>query len=331
TRQSLPSEMRMDELEAHSVVLTYEGGRFILKDEVFSQFPLSIDPPPSEEWTTRTMDIVGRHAKEAKRVEVSFDTIAPDPSKFWTMSSAAELKVAVGRMGATRLQMFRLGKGVAQHSIIAGKTGSGKSTLLHAIVTNLAMWYRPDEVQFYLVDFKKGVEFKTYATHALPHARAIAVESDREFGLSVLQRLDAELSSRGNLYRKIGVQDLNSYRQATGEAMPRVLLIIDEYQEFFSEDDKLAQDAALLLDRLVRQGRAFGVHVILGSQTIGGSAGLSRATIGQMAVRVCLQTSDADSQLILGDGNSAARLLTRPGEAIYNDAGGLVEHNSPFQ
>jgi hypothetical protein len=42
-------------------------------------------------------------------------------------------------------------------------------------------------------------------------------------------------------------------------------------------------------------------------------------------------TSEADSQLILGDGNSAARLLSRPGEAIYNDAGGLVEANSPFQ
>jgi S-DNA-T family DNA segregation ATPase FtsK/SpoIIIE len=71
--------------------------------------------------------------------------------------------------------------------------------------------------------------------------------------------------------------------------------------------------------------------VLLGSQTIGGSSGLSRSTIGQMAIRIALQTSEADSQLILGDNNSAARLLTRPGEAIYNDAGGLVENNSPFQ
>ncbi len=330
-RQSLPSEMRLEEIESHSVVLKYQDGRYIWKDPMFSQFPLDIDPPPSEEWLTRTMDIVGRHAKEAKRVEVSFDTIAPHLDEFWTLKSNQEVSVPVGRMGATRLQYMKLGRGVAQHVLIAGKTGSGKSTLLHAIITNIAMWYRPDEVEFYLVDFKKGVEFKTYATHALPHARAIAVESDREFGLSVLQRLDAELTKRGNMYRKIGVQDINSYRQETGERMPRILLIIDEFQEFFTEDDKLAQDSALLIDRLVRQGRAFGVHVILGSQTIGGSAGLSRATLGQMAVRVALQTSEADSQLILGDGNSAARLLTRPGEAIYNDAGGLVENNSPFQ
>src|SRR5436190_12706598 len=113
--------------------------------------------------------------------------------------------------------------------------------------------------------------------------------------------------------------------------MPRTLLIIDEFQEFFSEDDRLAQDAGILLDRLVRQGRAFGIHVLLGSQTIGGTSGLARSTIGQMAVRIALQTSEADSQLILGDNNSAARLLGRPGEAIYNDQGGLVEANSPFQ
>ena len=93
------------------------------------------------------------------------------------MISGDLVVVPVGRMGATRLQALRLGRGVAQHVLIAGKTGSGKSTLLHALVTNLAMWYSPDEVEFYLIDFKKGVEFKTYATHGLPHARAIAVTS----------------------------------------------------------------------------------------------------------------------------------------------------------
>jgi S-DNA-T family DNA segregation ATPase FtsK/SpoIIIE len=50
-----------------------------------------------------------------------------------------------------------------------------------------------------------------------------------------------------------------------------------------------------------------------------------------MGVRIALQCSEADAQVILSDDNSAARLLARPGEAIYNDAGGLVEGNSPFQ
>jgi DNA segregation ATPase FtsK/SpoIIIE-like protein len=330
-RQPMPAHAHIEDIEQHSVNLVQEGDHFVWKDEVFKKFPLTLDTPPSEEALTNILHIVGKGAKDANRVEVNFDTIAPNPEELWTLDCTSELRVPIGRLGATRLQSLRLGRGVAQHALIAGKTGSGKSTLLHALVTNLAMWYSPDQVEFYLVDFKKGVEFKTYATHDLPHARAIAVESDREFGLSVLQRLDGELARRGELFRKAGVQDLGSYRQQTKQVMPRTLLIIDEFQEFFSEDDKLAQEAGVLLDRLVRQGRAFGIHVLLGSQTIGGTSGLARSTLGQMAVRIALQTSEADSQMILGDSNSAARLLSRPGEAIYNDQGGLVEANSPFQ
>src|SRR5262249_21359794 len=210
-------------------------------------------------------------------------------------------------------------QGTSQHVLVAGKTGSGKSTLLHALICNLALCYSPDEVELYLIDFKKGVEFKTYATHELPHARVVAIESEREFGLSVLQRLDAELKLRGDRYRERGVQDINGFREAGGGRLPRILLIVDEFQEFFVEDDKLSQDAAQLLDRLVRQGRAFGLHVLLGSQTLGGAYTLARSTIDQMAVRIALQCSEADAHLILSDDNSAARLLTRPGEAIYND------------
>lgn len=332
TRHPVPPGIHLEDLESHGLTLVQSGEGLKWKDEVFGSFPLTLDPAPGEDFLTAVLHKVGRAAKEANRVEVPFDSIAPSPGEFWSRSARDEFAVPIGRMGATRLQSLRLGRGVAQHVLIAGKTGSGKSTLLHVIVTNAAMWFAPAEIEFYLVDFKKGVEFKTYATMELPHARAIAVESDREFGLSVLQRLDAELTRRGELFRKAGVQDISGYRQAANaQVMPRTLLVIDEFQEFFSEDDKLAQDAALLLDRLVRQGRAFGIHVLLGSQTIGGSSGLGRATLGQMAVRVALQCSEADSQIILGDSNTAARLLGRPGEAIYNDAGGLVEANSPFQ
>ena len=89
---------------------------------------------------------------------------------------------------------------------------------------------------------------------------------------------------------------------------------------------------ALLLDRLVRQGRAFGIHVLLGSQTLSGAYSLARSTTGQMAVRVALQCSEADANLILPDErNDAARFLSRPGEAIYNDQNGLLAGNHPFQ
>ncbi len=307
-------------------------GTFSFASGAFAALPLELDAPPTDSALMDMMTLIGRAAKTAARVEVPFDAIAPKDNAFWSLSSAKNLRVPVGRAGATRLQQFLLGEGTSQHALIAGKTGSGKSTLLHAIITGIATWYSPDEVELWLVDFKKGVEFKTYAEHALPHARAVAIESDREFGLSVLEGLDAELSRRGELYRDAGVQDIASFRAARPETrMPRILLVIDEFQEFFLDDDRVSQGASMLLDRLVRQGRAFGMHALLGSQTLGGAYSLARSTMGQMGVRIALQCSEADSQLILSDENLAARLLSRPGEAIYNDAGGRLEGNSPFQ
>jgi predicted ATPase len=322
----------LKDLEPHCVQLAWKDGRFLWKDPDFGKFPFRPDPLPDDDFATRALQVVGEEAKRAKRVEVPFEYIAPPADRWWTCDSRAGIDVPLGRAGATKRQHMQLGKGTSQHVLIAGKTGSGKSTLLHALITNVSLMYSPDEVELYLVDFKEGVEFKAYATNELPHARLVAIESEREFGLSVLQRLEAELKQRGDLFRAHGVQDLNGYRQSNGNTpLPRILLIVDEFQLFFIEDDKIAQDAALLLDRLVRQGRAFGIHVLLGSQTLGGAYSLARSTIGQMAVRIALQCSESDANLILSEDNAAARLLSRPGEAIYNAANGLVEGNDFFQ
>lgn len=332
TRLTLPTGFQLDDLRRHSVNLVDAGGRFILNDEAFRSLPLELDPAPGQEFLTRVLHLVGASAKDASRVEVPFEMIAPSEHERWRGDATSELRVPLGQSGATKRQHIALGRGTSQHALIAGRTGSGKSTLLHVLITSVALRYRPDEVELYLVDFKKGVEFKPYAAYELPHARAVAIESDREFGLSVLQRLDAELKRRGELFRDAGTQDVAGFRRERPDIpMPRVLLVIDEFQEFFTEDDRLAQEASLLLDRLVRQGRAFGLHVLLGSQTLAGAYSLARSTISQMAVRVALQCSEADAGLIMSDDNLAARLLSRPGEAIYNDQSGLIEGNSPFQ
>ncbi len=273
---------------------------------------------------------IGTAAVAASRVEIPLGNILAGVDE-GNGSTSDGIEIVVGSQGANRTLSLSLGEGVQQHVLIAGKTGSGKSTLLHSIITSGAYHYRPDELQYYLLDFKKGVEFKPYAETGLPHARVIGIESEREFGRSVLQRLDEELQQRGEKFRAAGVQELGDYRDATKDSMPRIMLVIDEFQELFVRDDRLAGDCAMLLDRLVRQGRSFGIHVVLSSQSLAGAYSLPRATLGQMAVRIAMQCSEADAALILSDDNTAARLISRPGEAIYNDAGGLLEGNQPFQ
>lgn len=325
-----PSDMRLPQDEKLLHLHLDEQGRWRLQAEGLDQLPFEPAPTPPASLRGDLVEKIGTASVNASRVEIPLDNIlsAADEGKGSTTDG---IDIVVGSQGANRTLSLELGEGVRQHVLIAGKTGSGKSTLLHSIITSGAHRYRPDEMQFYLLDFKKGVEFKPYAEIGLPHARVIGIESEREFGRSVLQRLDEELQQRGEKFRSVGVQELGEYREAANESMPRIMLVIDEFQELFVRDDRLAGDCAMLLDRLVRQGRSFGMHVLLSSQSLAGAYSLPRATLGQMAVRIAMQCSESDAALILSDDNTAARLISRPGEAIYNDAGGLLEGNQPFQ
>ena len=100
----------------------------------------------------------------------------PPRDAWWTSDSANSIRVPIGRFGAMGKQYLELGLGTSQHVLVAGKTGSGKSTLLHVLISQLAMFYSPSEVELYLIDFKKGVEFKAYASLSLPHARGFGGE-----------------------------------------------------------------------------------------------------------------------------------------------------------
>ncbi len=331
-RQPMPQGFSLEDLTSAGFSLRWQGTRFVTDDAELDRFPLALETPPENSRIVEVVRQIGVRAKDANRVQVPFSYIAPPAEEIWKSDSRRGLNIPLGRAGAVRRLAMQLGKGTSQHVLVAGKTGSGKSTLWHTLIVNLALRYSPDEVELYLIDFKKGVEFKLYSEHQMPHARVIAIESEREFGLSVLQRLDGILKERGDRFRAAGVNDVAGFRQEhPDEPCPRILLIVDEFQEFFIEDDKVSQETALLLDRLVRQGRAFGMHVLLGSQTLGGAYSLARSTIDQMAVRIALQCSDSDAQYILGKDNNAARLLSRPGEAIYNDAAGALEGNEIFQ
>lgn len=339
TEKELPHGVSLQELERVTSVIEWRDTDFVWKDDLYKNFVLRLDTPPDNRLFNNILYAVGEEARKNKEVKVPFSRIAPERENGQKKEQQKEkepgiescFSIPIGPKGARDTQKLELGLGTGIHALVVGRTGSGKSTLLHTIIVSLALKYSPDDAELYLIDFKKGVEFKIYAEHKLPHARVIAIESEREFGLSVLQGLDAEMQKRGDLFRDNGVDSLQDYRTKVDRKMPRILLLVDEFQEFFAEDDTVASQASQLLDRLVRQGRAFGIHILLGSQTLAGAYAMSRSTIDQMSVRIALQCSDADSRLILADDNPAARLLSRPGEAIYNSANGMIEGNNRFQ
>ena len=284
----------------------------------------------------KAFSLFGQVARRGLRTDLppsAATIVAADESTWWQADSTRGLFAPIGQKGARDAAILSFDSGDHAGALLVGRPGSGKSTLLHTLVGGLTTLYSPSELELYLIDFKEGVEFKAYAEEGLPHARMVAIESDREFGLSVLQSLEKELSRRGRLLRATGGQHagLQALREATGQPLPRVLLVFDEFQVLFARNDKLGLAAASQLETIIRQGRGFGIHVLLGSQSLSGLDALGAHVPQLLPIRILLPAAEADARKVLGDGNDAGQYLTTHGDGILNASGGAVEANERFK
>lgn len=275
-----------------------------------------------------------RSADIARGLVVEHSIDLNDPGTWWQSSSTDRLQISFGRLGASDLARIEFNSALESSALIGGRTGSGKSYLLHAIIMDAITRYSPEELNLYLCDLKEGVEFKQYADASLPHARAIAIESNREFAVSVLEAMDDEIAVRGAAFKeRSGGTSVNiaRFRRESGQIWPRVIIVIDEFHKLFEQDDRLARRAMQLLERVIKEGRAFGVHALLASQTLANVDASFKNLAGQIPYRLVLASSDGDSRLLLGEDNADAKLLTRAGEGILNAKGGAKESNQRFQ
>ena len=128
----------------------------------------------------------------------------------------------------------------------------------------MAVRYSPQELEIWLVDGKDGVEFQPYQN--LPHVKVVSLQSAPELSRSILSELDGEKERRNSIFNQVGVSDFIAYRQQEQPLgnLPRIILIVDEYQELFIDDKEGEASQALL--ELASQGRSTGIHLLLGSQ-----------------------------------------------------------------
>lgn len=258
---------------------------------------------------------------------VAFSEVQPLDAP-WSQSSRDGISFAVGTYGMSTIEVT-LGDELNQrhNALITGAVGQGKSNLISVVVHSLCQRYSPSEVEFYMLDFKEGVTLQAFAPDPstgsfLPHARVLGLDADREYGVNVLRHLFTIYRQRMATFKAAGVQNIRQYRLANPEAvMPRIVVVIDEFQMLFGEDDDTAESAVDLLVKGARLFRACGIHFIMASQTIssgyllGGTAG--EGLFGQVPVRIALKNSLAESHATLGFKNDAASHL-RSREAIVN-------------
>lgn len=354
----VPYGVDVEPLKASMKSLNLQGGFVENVNGYQAEFAFEPDVLPARsEVAKRIIDSVGRASISRTEPVVTFDKVfamysdvaarglrpelgraatrtdVADPGTWWSDDSTRGLFAPLGQKGARDVAILGFDSSDHAGALLVGRPGSGKSTLLHAYLGGLTTLYGPDELDLYLIDFKEGVEFKAYAEERLPHAKVIAIESDREFGLSALESLQAEIAQRAELLRRTGGRQagMQGLREATGAKMPRILLVFDEFQVLFARNDTVGLAAAQLLESIIRQGRGFGVHVLLGSQSLAGLDALGAHVPQLLPVRILLPAAESDARKVLGDNNNAGDYLTSHGEGILNAAGGAVEANERFK
>ncbi len=287
------------------------GGRVVTS--MTGDLEVATEPPPPD----IVREVCERVARWAgvERDPPDFDKVTFHPE--WSESSAAGVRAPIGEDvdNDHPVEIF-LGDDPV-HALVGGPPGSGKTNFLFTMIGSLAARYSPDELEFYLLDFKEGVSFSRLAggrSHRtwLPNARLVGVNinNDREFGLALLRFLARELERRGAAAREHEVTKLEELRAADPDGRwPRMIAVIDEFQVLIQQQDKITDESVYLLNDLARRGRSQGIHLVLASQNVGGMQSLwgRGAILDQFTLRIALPKA----RRILADDNPAARQIAR--------------------
>lgn len=267
-------------------------------------------------------DKIKAYYEKKKAVKRELKDLQKD-EKFWTESSQFKVSVPVGWDINHKEMCFEIG-GAQNHTLICDHSGSGKSNFLHVLIQNLAFYYAPNEVQLFLLDYKEGVEFNAYTEPTiLEHARLVSVASSVGYGMSFLSWLCGEMEKRSNLFKQFNVKDLSDYRKH--EKMPRLIVVIDEFQVLFSDSTTKEKDRVeAYLTTILKKGRSYGVHLILATQTMRGGE-IDSSIKAQIANRIALPMDAEDSSSVLGD--DAACEIQKP-EGIFNNNGGHRKYHT---
>ena len=217
------------------------------------------------------------------------------------------------------------------HILLGGSTGSGKSILLKLLL----MQALRKGAEVYIADFKGGVDFPKVWHEK---CRMCFMEEDL---CDTLDRLVEELERRKSALKALGCPNIDAYNEIAERPLQRLIYACDEVAEVLdktganSERKKLLSQIESLLSTIARQGRAFGIHLILATQRPDATI-IPGQIRNNMDFRVCGRADSVLSQIIL-DNTSAAEQIPKDarGRFITGDGtvfqGYLFDENAMFE
>ncbi|MEZ3487901.1 MAG: type VII secretion protein EssC [Lachnospiraceae bacterium] len=195
------------------------------------------------------------------------------------------------------------------HGLVAGTTGSGKSETLQTYILSLAVNFSPEDVSFFIIDFKGGGMANLFS--GLPHLSGqISNLSGNQVRRAMIS-IKSENMRRQRLFTEYGVNNINLYTRLykSHEAkipIPHLFIIIDEFAELKREEPDFMKE----LISVAQVGRSLGVHLILATQKPSGT--VDDNIWSNSKFRLCLRVQDRQ------DSND---MLHKPDAAFITQAG----------
>jgi len=147
--------------------------------------------------------------------------------------------------------------GISGNLAIYGMPGSGKTTLLQTLIVSLARLHGPQDLNIYILDFG-GRTLGLFAP--LPQVGDVVFEDDAERMQGLIRLLLQELGVRKGLFSAAGVNTLPAYREATGERLPAILVILDNYSNFYTMYEESLEDT---FSKLIQEGGNAGIIFVM--------------------------------------------------------------------
>ena len=203
------------------------------------------------------------------------------------------------------------------HVLLGGSTGSGKSVLLKLLL----MQALHKGASVFISDFKGGVDFP----HVW-HERCRMCFEEHDL-LAILSRLVEELEGRKELFHNMECPNLDTYNSRVDPMLHlgRFIFACDEIAEVLDKTGLNKEQKELLgqieskLSTIARQGRAFGIHLILATQRPDANI-LPGQIKNNIDCRVCGRADNVLSQIILDCADAADRVPKDiPGRFLTSD------------
>ena len=285
---------------------------------------------PISEWESRKAKIEsalnvyivkvseGQGKKTVKLYAVSADNQLPSKLVWddkYMVDDTSTLVMGRNHLGDVTVNIAKI-----PHILLGGSTGSGKSVLLKLLL----MQAIKKNIVVTIADFKGGVDFPP-----IWHKKC-NICTDEEELLQILTALVEALKSRKLILKESGCANIDEYNKKTGNNLQRFIFACDEIAEVLDktgltkEQKELVTKIESKLSVIARQGRAFGIHLILATQRPDATI-LSGQIRNNIDCRACGRADTVLSQIIL-DSPAAA-------EQIPKDAAGrfILHDETVFQ